>query len=194
MSLNDFFQSKTFKGILYGVAIMIILLVVFQLGVFVGFKKATFSGGWTNNYYRNFAGQGPEFMREFEGRDMMGGHGVSGQIVKMEAPNIIIRGFDNMEKIIVTDPGTQIMNMRNQIKINDLKAEDNVIVIGAPDESGQIEAKLIRVMPFPPASFTNPAQNFPGTSQQPMMPTQPNPLRQPTPPAQPLEIPSQSQQ
>lgn len=186
MTINDFFKSKTFKGALYGVGTLIILMMVFQAGAFVGFKKAEFTFGWGNNYYKNFAGPragmmpGEEMMRGFEGRDLMNGHGVVGSIIKIDAQNIIIKGQDNLEKIIVTDDKTQIMNMRDSIKITDLKQDDNLVIIGSPDESGQITAKLIRVLPTPPAGFPMPnLQNDqqPATSE--TTTTQPQSLSQP---------------
>jgi hypothetical protein len=151
--MDKIFQSKIFKGILVGIGILIVFLVIFQIGVFVGLKKASFSYGWGDNYYKNFAGPRGEMMREFEGRDMMGGHGVFGSILKIETPNIIIKGSDNLEKIIATDDKTQIMNLRDPIKISNLKPDENVVVIGTPDESGKITARLIRVMPLPPEGF-----------------------------------------
>jgi hypothetical protein len=154
MELKTIFQSKISRGILYGVAIFLLLLTVFQAGVFVGVKKASFSGQYGDNYFRNFAQPRQEFMREFEGKNLTGGHGVFGAILKIDGQNIIIKGPNNLEKIIVTDEKTQIMNMQNPVKITELKTDDNLVVIGSPNESGQIEAKLIRMLPAPPEEFT----------------------------------------
>ena len=41
--------------------------------------------------------------------------------------------------------------MKNIISSNELKEGLDVMVIGSPNSSGQIEAKLIRVVPAPPA-------------------------------------------
>lgn len=146
------FQSKTFRGILYGIGIAIVLLIVFQIGVFVGFKKAQFTFAWGDNYYRNFADAGSRhgLTREFEGRDMMNGHGTSGTILKIEDPNIVIKGVDGVEKIIVTNKDTSIRNMMKVSGLTDLKVNDHIVVIGSPNDAGQIEAKFVRVMPFSP--------------------------------------------
>jgi hypothetical protein len=150
MNFRTLFQSKTFQGVLYGIGIIIVLLLVFQIGVFVGFKKAEFTYAWGSNYYRNFAGPPPEFMQEFEGRDMMNGHGTLGSILKIEDPNIVIKGQDGVEKVIVTTKDTVIRNLLDVIKLTDLKENDPVVVIGSPNDAGQIEAKFVRVMPVPP--------------------------------------------
>jgi hypothetical protein len=150
MNLTSIFQSKTFRGVLYGMGITIVLLIVFQAGAFVGYKKATFSYEWGDNYYKNFAGPDRGFIREFEGRDLMNPHGVVGSILKIEDSTISIKGPDNVEKIIQTTDKTLMRRNQDTIKITDLKIDENIVVIGSPNEAGMIEAKLIRVMPLPP--------------------------------------------
>ena len=45
--------------------------------------------------------------------------------------------------------------MGNNLTIKDLKIDDFVVVIGTPDEQGQIEAKFIRIMPSPDLLINN---------------------------------------
>jgi hypothetical protein len=52
-----------------------------------------------------------------------------------------------LEKIIVLQDSTDIRRFRDVIKSSDLKVDDNIVVIGEPNAKGQIEAKLVRVMP-----------------------------------------------
>ena len=58
-----------------------------------------------------------------------------------------VKVYGNVEKNILTSARTSIVFQRKNIKILDLKLGDSVVVIGEPDNSGQIMAELIRVMP-----------------------------------------------
>ena len=43
MDFQNFFQSKLFKGLLIALGLIIIILLSFQAGLMVGFRKAGFS-------------------------------------------------------------------------------------------------------------------------------------------------------
>ena len=153
MNLNDFFQSKTFKGILIGIGAVIIFLFIFRVGMTVGFKKADFSYKWGENYHQNFAGPKRGFFRELGGmgdRDFIGAHGIFGKVLKIEGSEMVISGQDNAEKIITVGADTVIEKFREKIKIDGMAVDDMVVVIGEPNNEGKIEAKLIRIMPLPP--------------------------------------------
>lgn len=150
MNLKDFFQSKLFKRILCGVGTVVVLLVVFQAGMYVGFRKANFSYKWGENYHRNFGGPRGGFFGDFKGEDFTGANGVAGQIIKIDAQKLTVKGSDNVEKIVLIKADTTINKLRGTIKLADLKVNDYVVAIGEPNNLGQIEAKLIRLMPPPP--------------------------------------------
>lgn len=150
MDINSFFQSKYFKAILIGIACLIVLLLVFKGGMYIGFRKANFSYRWGENYHRVFGGPPGGFLRDFEGRDFISGHGTVGTIAKIEGNNIIIKGQDGVEKMVITTKDTTIRKGMTDIKLSNLKIDDQVVVIGSPNDAGQIEVKLIRV--FPPVS------------------------------------------
>lgn len=149
MDFNKFFQSRTLKITLGTIVVIIIFLLVFDLGVMVGLRKANFSYKWGENYHRNFAGPRGGFLKDFGrgGRDFIGAHGVFGQIIKIDGSTVIIKGRDNLEKIVVIKEDTAIMRFRETIKSSDLKVDDFIVVIGEPNDAGQIEAKFIRVVP-----------------------------------------------
>lgn len=145
MKLNNLFQSKNFKISLFGLGALIILLLVFQLGVFVGFNKAKFSFKWGDNYHKNFGGPRNGFLRDFEGKDFVGGHGTPGTIAKIDGNNIIIKDPRGMEKIVAITDKTAIKKGMTDLKPSDLKINDRLIIIGAPRDDGSIEAQLIRI-------------------------------------------------
>ena len=138
-------QSKILKYVLWGIGFLIILLLVFKAGEFVGFRKAAFSYRWGEHYYRNFAGPRGGFPDDLRGRDFLMSHGIFGSIIKIDGSTLIVKGSDNVEKTILVSDETTVTNRRETIKISDLKVDDRIAIIGSPNEQGQIEAKLIRV-------------------------------------------------
>jgi hypothetical protein len=139
----DILQSKKFKIIMGVIGGFIILLFAFGIGTFVGMRRANFSMRWAENYQRNFGG--PRF----------NDHGISGQVIKIDTtiatstPSLIIIGRDNTEKIVLIKNDTIINGPQNNLKLADLKINDYIVVIGDPNDAGQIEARLIRLMPVP---------------------------------------------
>jgi len=150
MNADNFFQSKTFKMILAGLAGIIIILLIFSLGMFIGFKKANFSFRWGENYHQNFAGPRGGFFGDFEGRDFIGPHGTFAQIIKIDGSTLVVEGSDNVERIVLVEEDTIIRRGDATIKSTELKVNDYIVVIGQPNDTGQIEAKFIRLMPAPP--------------------------------------------
>lgn len=154
--IKKFLSSKIFKIIVYVLGFFVIVSLIFQMGMIVGFKKANFGRDWGRNYEMNFG-------RPEMGPRMMGGrfddfgnlpisHGAVGKIIKIDLPSIIVLdNKDNTEKSILIGDETQIRKVRESINKEDIKLDESVIIIGVPNSLGQIEAKLIRIMqaPFP---------------------------------------------
>jgi hypothetical protein len=149
MDMNKIFQSKTFYAICLIIATLILLLSVFKAGTMVGSRRANFSCHFAENYRVNFGGpkQGP--MMGFGDRDFMPSGGVVGEVIKIENSTITVKEANNTEKLVLIKEDTAIRKIRDEIKISDLKIDDFVVIIGEPNKDGQIEAKLIRVMPEP---------------------------------------------
>ena len=157
-SIKKILESKIMVKVLYGIVIIIIALLIFSAGISVGFHKASFGRAWGENYERNF-GMMPN--RPMFGRDNFpNANGAIGKILKITLPTIIVQDRDNTEKVILTKNDTKIQKLKENITTNDLKIDDFIVVIGNPNEQGQIEAKLIRIMPIgmpvPPPLFEQP--------------------------------------
>jgi len=120
-----------------GVAI-IIAFGVFQAGVFVGFHKARFMNRFGDNYMKN----------------VPGGHGAIGKVISVASSTIVV-SEKNVEKIVAINAETKIAQRRNSATSTDIKAGDFIVVIGEPDETGQVVAKFIRLMPPPPHDKKN---------------------------------------
>lgn len=151
MDINKIFQSKIFQGVIIGLAALVVILFIFKAGMTVGIKKADFSCRWSDNYHQNFGGPKGGFWGGFNDQDFIEANGTVGQIIKIDGSNLVVRGRGNVEKVIVVKDDTVIERLKETIKISDLKVDDTIVIIGEPNSAGQIEAKLIRVMPPPPS-------------------------------------------
>jgi len=152
---KEFFQSKVFLGFIIGIATFLILAIVFQAGVFVGLKKAGFSQRLGENYGRIFGEEkGPGMMvGMFEGipfDNLPGGHGAVGVVMKISSSTIVVAEPNNIEKIILFGEETSIRKAQEEIKTGDIVVGDFVSIIGEANSQGEIEAKLVRVLPPPP--------------------------------------------
>jgi len=139
---------------------LIILLLIFKAGMVVGFKKANFSIQWGQHYSQNFAGPRDSFLlRTFGPDEYIEANGAFGQILQVNKDSLIMIGASNVEKIILLKDDSIIRAQKRELKLNELRVGDNIVVIGEPNENGQIEAKLIRIMPTPPPNQM-PMMNF----------------------------------
>jgi len=152
--IKQAFESKISFRILCAIGIIAVSFLIFLAGVNVGFNKASFGHAWGENYERNF-GMMPD--RPVFGRDNFpNANGAVGKIIKVALPTIIVQDKNGTEKVVSIDDDTQIQKLRENVTEDNLKVDDFVVVIGTPNEQGQIEAKLIRIMPLgmpiPPSS------------------------------------------
>jgi len=162
MDPQKIFQSKIFKKVLGGIGIAALALLVFQAGILVGYRKAVFGYRWGENYHRNFGGPREGLfghMRELGANDLMNSHGTFGKIIKIELPHITVEGENKTEKIILVNNTVTIRKFRDTVTPADLKINDYIVVIGEPNDAGQVEAKLIRVLPAAP-SFIPHMKNY----------------------------------
>lgn len=146
-------KNDVLKLIIIGLAAFIIILLALGIGMRIGTGKARFSCHWAENYHRNFGGPKTGFMqdwRQFPGGDFIEGHGSIGEIIKINENDFVIKDRGNTEKIILVEKDTVINRLRETIKLTDLKVGDYAVIIGSPNDSGQIIAKLIRILPTPP--------------------------------------------
>lgn len=151
--ISNFIKSKTVLVIIAGLFALAVLIGTFSAGVAVGYRKARFSYAWGENYHRNFGGPRGGFLRNFSqdfmGKDFIGAHGTFGQIIEVKDFELVVRGKDNVEKIIIINKDTDIRRFQDTIQVENLKVNELIVVIGEPNDQGQIEAKFIRVMPSP---------------------------------------------
>jgi hypothetical protein len=135
--MSNFLESKKIKIVLIVLASLIVILVVFGLGITIGYDRANFTSHFDQNYYHNFnpgAPAGP-----------MSEHGISGTVIDVSSSSISVQDPANNEHSIAIAPDTVIREMDNTILITDVKIGDQIVVIGEPNPQGQVYARFIRV-------------------------------------------------
>jgi len=147
MDIDKLFQSKIFKKVVLAIIILVIILFVFKAGMIVGERKAEFSNRWGDNYHRNFGGPRSGFLNGFGDKDFINANGTFGQVIKIDGQTIVIKGQSDAEKIVLIKDNTVIKRFRDTMKLTDIKTGDYAVVIGEPNDTGQIEANLIRLLP-----------------------------------------------
>jgi len=151
-------KPDALKKIIIGFGGLAVIILIFGAGIFVGEMRARFSYRWAENYQRNFAGPRGGFLGGLPpfppDSDFISSHGVFGQIISTKGgsasggkinSDLVIKGQNNVERIVLISSSTLIQKGRQTIKKDDLKVGDNITAIGSPNDQGQIEAKLIRV-------------------------------------------------
>lgn len=136
----------------------VVILLSVGLGIWIGGERARFSYRWADNYHKNFGGPKEGFfmeMKKFPQDNFMSGHGEFGTIIKINGSEIMIKGRDNMEKFVLVKNDTVVKSAKDDIKLSYLKLNDFIVVIGSPNDAGQIEAKIIRVLPLLPGESSN---------------------------------------
>lgn len=150
---NEKPHNDILKWIIIGLAGFVIVVLIFGAGMFVGGMKAQFSYRWAESYHKNFAGPRGGFFGDWRKLplplgDFIEGHGTFGEIIKIEGNTLIVKGRENIEKVILVSEKTIIKSGRKDIKTSNLKIGDRIVIIGSPNEEGQIEASLIRLFPL----------------------------------------------
>ncbi|MBU4223935.1 hypothetical protein KJ934_01790 [Patescibacteria group bacterium] len=152
---NKKFLKKIFenpdalKRVVIGSVGFAVAILIFGAGMAVGGMKAKFSYRWAENYHKNFGGPKGGFLRDWRNtplmpEDFIDGHGAFGEIIEINPSGFVIKGRENVEKVIVATENTVVKSGKETIT-DGLKVGDSVTIIGSPNEQGQIEAKLIRV-------------------------------------------------
>lgn len=136
-------HPKSLKWLLAGLVELLLLIGVFSLGMNVGFHKANFTYSWVSHYPKNFnlpVGLPPA-------KDFFNPHGVFGQILtNNNGSSLIIKDSDGNEKTILVSPGVTIRQNYQNLQPDNLKDNEQIIIIGDPNSQGQIQARFIRVL------------------------------------------------
>ena len=146
MNIKKIIESRRGRYTLGGLIILMILIIVLKIGIEVGYKEAYFSSKLGDNYSKNFLGERGQMMN-FLSSGIPGGHGASGTVVRVTPPTMLVATQDNLEKTIRWNDDTTVRKYRNSVDGSEIKVNDSVVVIGYPNDDGEIVARLIRIVP-----------------------------------------------
>lgn len=139
----------TIRRIIIVLASLLVAILIFKAGIAVGVHKANFEKSWGEHYAQNF---GPRRKAPLGNRsdEFQNAHGTIGKIISLSTPTVIVEGRDGVEKSILVSAVTQIKQRKDSLHSTDLTLGQFIVVIGDPNEQGQIDAKFIRILPNPP--------------------------------------------
>ena len=153
--MSEFFKSKWVQVVIVCLAGLILLTGSFWLGVNIGARKSRHFNDWCGNFDRQMPGREDRGI----GQGLLppppvlpGSHGVFGKVISVSGSSLVIQGKDNLEQDVLVTTSTQIRLGRDQAALQDVKADMEASVLGAPNSQGQIEARLIRLFEGPPAN------------------------------------------
>jgi hypothetical protein len=132
---HHFLHTKKFKIGVATLAVILLILASFWAGMQFGFHRAIFAMHWNDNYEKNFFGKKSH------------PHGSVGTVVKIDEVSIVVADRESEEKVVLISNETMIKKATNTITLKEVKVGDKVAVIGAPNTEGNVEAKLIRILP-----------------------------------------------
>jgi hypothetical protein len=146
-------MPRTIKILTAVVGLLLIILLSFAAGAGIALRKARFNCFRGQGMEYNFMGpqmmdrdRGPMgFFHEFEGRDFKSGHGLTGTITTVSDNAVVVKDRDGKDNNVNVTDQTIIRSNRNNLKISDLKANDQVVIMGQPGDNGVVNATLIRV-------------------------------------------------
>ncbi len=136
--------KKTVVYVALALGCLIILVLDFRLGVFVGLEKAQFGSRWDEHYRRNILGSPMMFGLPGPG---LNAHGVVGPIVSIQGNTLVVKGEDAEKTIVVPANAAILGRPHERLDFSALKVGEQVSVIGGPNSEGQIEARLVRILP-----------------------------------------------
>lgn len=147
MNTKEFTTSKKFHLLLLTIIGIIVALIIFQAGILVGYHRADFSRHSRENYFQAFHENRPKFLGMFGDERLPNSHGAVGKIVQINLPTLVVASPDNTENVITVTNNTEIRRQQNKILPTDISVNDSVVILGVPNSQGQIEARLIRLLP-----------------------------------------------
>lgn len=166
--MKNFLQTSKLHAILWILGAVILLLIAFGLGMFVGSRGAAFRAHFDENYFSNFYGApipqgfgGAAGGRAFIVQGPPNAHGTIGKVIDKASSTLSVVDADGDEVSVSVPTSTVIQQGGAAITLGAIRLGDMVAVIGAPNGEGQIAARFIRVLRAPaPSSTTSTPANL----------------------------------
>lgn len=147
MEIKHLYKSKKVRYAVGSIVVLAFILAIFQAGVYLGYHRAIFSAHLGDNYVRTFEGaSSTDMWMRMQHRDLPGGYGTVGKVVKTSTSTIIVAAPNNVEETVQINSDTIIRQFRDAATTTNIMVGDTVVVIGSPSSNGEIGAKLIRIL------------------------------------------------
>lgn len=172
--IDGWMRSKWFSGVVIGVLGTLTLVITFELGMAAGFHRAEFSYHLDQNYGRTFGRT--DARMTLPGTGAPNPHGAFGKVVSVSLPTVTIATDGRPEQEVLISADTQVRDQDATVAASTLKEGDYIIVLGAPNESGQVAAKLVRIVPAPTTAQTVPTARKTTTPSETFPPSTTNPI------------------
>jgi len=132
-----------------GLLALVSALVVFRIGMYVGYEQAEYSFHWGDQYHQMFGGPPKGFFGDFFTGDFTDAHGLFGVVLGVKGNDIVLQDKDGTEKIATVTSETIIRHQTQAFPLERIVPQMNLVIIGEPELTGHIEAKMIRVFDGP---------------------------------------------
>lgn len=146
-TLTKLYTTKSLRISILIIGILFVLGIVFQVGVFVGYHKASFARTWGDHYGKNFGMEKPESWGGMMHGKFPNAHGAIGKVLTVTNSTIIVEDKDGAEKTILLTEKTIIKSGMQTTSATAITPDSFIVALGDPNKEGQIEAKLVRLMP-----------------------------------------------
>jgi hypothetical protein len=147
--IKEILKNSKVQSVICVLGAIFVALIIFQAGMFVGFKKAGFAFKTGEQYFRQMRGMPNDNMMGMNRNDFPNTHGAVGKIISIKLPSMIVLDKNNIEKTVLISSSTDIKKFKDTIKSTELNVNDFVTIIGDPNDNAEINAVLIRIMPDP---------------------------------------------
>jgi hypothetical protein len=146
-NINDIISSRKVRLTVLIIGTLLIAALIFHAGVVVGSHRAQFGrpSMMDRGFRPSFAPEGFEIPHGFISND----HGAVGTITALTLPTFLMQTRDDETQTILVGTSTVIRSATSTTSPT-LSVGSQVVVLGAPDSQGRIDAKLIRVLPSTP--------------------------------------------
>jgi len=145
--MNKFLKNPTSMRIVIILAIIIVAIFIFGAGISVGYHRAIFTMARQSGYGRGFNDPRSPFAPFFHDSDHANSHGTVGEIIKVTLPAIMVKSSHSAEQVVNISSSTIIRSMYATASTSDLVIGDRVVIIGAPNQNGSIDAAFVRILP-----------------------------------------------
>ncbi len=159
MNTQDFFTSPKFGRTVAALGAILVILIIFQAGVLIGYERGTHALNWETDMGRGMGDPRSMLAPFMHDTDDPSSHGAIGTVVSVHQPLFMVKGASQAERVVVIVPSTLIRRMHTMASTSDILPGTQVVVIGAPGVDGRLQADFIRILPAPPGISTSTGSN-----------------------------------